>query len=368
MEERAYWLAWSQISGVGPVLLGRIRQHFHSLAVAWDAPVQELLTVEGIGDRLAQAIAQARSRLNPDQLLTQHLKKNPQFWTPADPDYPRLLLEIPSPPPVLYYRGQVDPRELAASKPIVAIVGTRYPTEYGRRWTHRISTALAKHGFTIVSGMAAGIDTEAHRGCLEAGGRTIAVLGTGLDLVYPPQNRKLYEEILQQGLLLSEYPAGTKPDRGHFPARNRIIAGLSRAVLVMEAPQQSGALITARLANDFCREVFTLPGSLDNEQALGCLALLGRGANAILGEGQLLEMLGMLPQVDEPASQTSLPLPQLEPELAQVLAAIAFEPMPLDLIAQKAGLSASAASAALLQLELFGLVAQLPGMRYQRIG
>ncbi len=372
VEERAYWLAWSQVERVGPVLLRRLQQHFGTLADAWSSSASQLQQVEGFGSQMVGAVIAARSQINPEQFLEQHSAKNPYFWTLADADYPRLLLEIPSPPPVLYYRGIVQPQENQGIKPMVSIVGTREPTDYGKRWTRKISTALAKHGFTVVSGMAAGIDTEAHRGCLEAGGRTLGVLGTGVDMIYPPRNRNLYEQIQQQGLVLSEYPAGTQPNRAHFPQRNRIIAGLSRAVLVMEAPSKSGALITAYQANDFCRDVYVLPGRLDDQQSTGCLGLLHRGAHVILNEGHLLEMLGAIPDLD---SATQLPLfpqeqptlvPQLEPELAKVLQAIASEPTPFDVVVQQAGLAAGLVSSALLQLELLGLVSQLPGMRYRR--
>jgi DNA processing protein len=255
---------------------------------------------------------------------------------------------------------------------MVGIVGTREPSEYGKRWTQKISVALAKHGFTVVSGMAAGIDTEAHLGCLAVGGRTIAVFGTGVDVIYPPRNQSLYEKIRAQGLVLSEYPAGTKPNRIHFPQRNRIIAGLCRAVLVMEAPTKSGALITADFANDFCRDVYVLPGSLDNPQSVGCLGLLSRGAHVILSEGHLLEMLGAIPELDSAvqlplfAQEQPTPAPQLEPELAKVWQVLASEPTPFDLIVQQAGMGAGAVSSALLQLELLGLVSQLPGMQYRR--
>ena len=372
VEERAYWLAWSQVDRVGPVLLRRLQQHFGSLADAWKANAAQLRQVEGFGYQIVSAVTAARSQINPEQFLEQHSVKNPYFWTLADADYPRLLLEIPSPPPVLYYRGLVQPQENQGIMPMVGIVGTREPSEYGKRWTRKITVALARHGFTVISGMAAGIDTEAHRGCLEAGGRTLAVLGTGVDLIYPPRNKPLYEQIQQQGLLLSEYPAGTQPNRAHFPQRNRIIAGLSRAVLVMEAPSKSGALITAHYANDFCRDVYALPGSLDNHQSLGCLGLLSRGAHVILNEGHLLEMLGAIPKLDQAvqlplfAQAQPTPVPQLEPELAKVLQALAPEPTAFDLIVQQAGLAVGSVSSALLQLELLGLVSQLPGMRYQR--
>ncbi len=372
VEERAYWLAWSQVERVGPVLLRRLQQHFGTLAEAWSSSASQLQQVEGFGSQMVGAVIAARSQINPEQFLEQHSAKNPYFWTLADADYPRLLLEIPSPPPVLYYRGVVQPQENQGIKPMVSIVGTREPTDYGKRWTRKISTALAKHGFTVVSGMAAGIDTEAHRGCIEAGGRTLAVLGTGVDMVYPPRNRNLYEQIQQQGLVLSEYPAGTQPNRVHFPQRNRIIAGLTRAVLVMEAPSKSGALITAYQANDFCRDVYVLPGRLDDQQSIGCLGLLHRGAHVILNEGHLLEMLGAIPDLDSAIQlplfpqEQSTPVPQLEPELAKVLQTLTSEPAPFDVIVQQANLAAGLVSSALLQLELMGLVSQVPGMRYRR--
>jgi DNA processing protein len=354
------------------VLIRRLQQHFGTLAEAWKASASQLGQVEGFGYQLTTAVTAGRSQINPEQLLEQHLVKNPYFWTPADADYPRLLLEIPSPPPVLYYRGQVHPQENQGITPMVGIVGTREPTEYGKRWTRKISTALAKHGFTVVSGMAAGIDTNAHHGCLSAGGRTLAILGTGIDVVYPPRNLSLYEEIQKQGLVISEYPAGSKPNRVHFPQRNRIIAGLSRAVLVMEAPTKSGALITADFANEFCRDVYALPGSLDNEQALGCLGLLSKGAHVILNEGHLLEMLGAIPNLDTViqlplfAQEQPAPIPQLEPELAKVLQSVTSEPTSFDVVVQQAGMDAGSVSSALLQLELMGLVSQLPGMQYRR--
>ncbi|MBE9117811.1 DNA-protecting protein DprA [Lusitaniella coriacea LEGE 07157] len=366
LEERAYWLAWSQVLGVGPILLQRLHQHFGTLATAWDAPLEKLREVEGIGNKVLDAVREARSRVDPETLFQQHCENNFNFWTPIDEEYPRLLLEIPSPPPILYYRGQVNLQENLGSIPAIGIVGTRNATEYGRRWTKKISAALAQHGFTVVSGMALGIDTEAHRSCLDAGGRTIAVLGTGIDTIYPHSNNKLYEQIQQQGLVLSEYPPGTQPEAKNFPPRNRIIAGLCRAILVMEAAKRSGALITSRYANEFNRDVYALPGSLNQPQSMGCLELANRGAQMILGEGSLLEMLGEIPQLDR-LEQPSKPLPVLSPELAKVLDAIAPEPVSFDAIVQNSGLSTGDVSGAILQLELLGLITSLPGMRYQRL-
>ncbi|MEG4405669.1 DNA-processing protein DprA [Microcoleus sp. MON2_D5] len=381
LEERAYWLAWSQINGIGPILLQRLQQNFNSLAEAWTAKSVDLMRIEGFGKQIIETIVQERTKLNPEEFLEKHLIKNPYFWTPADPDYPRLLLEIPNPPPVLYYRGLVDIKENQGITPTVAMVGTRSPSEYGRRWARKISTALARNDFTVVSGLAAGIDTEAHTGCLEAGGRTFAVVGTGVDIVYPKQNERLCDRILQQGLVISEYPAGTQPNRTNFPRRNRIIAGLSRATIVIEAPHKSGALITAYQANDFCRDVYVLTGRLDDERSFGCLELLSKGAHPILpnsdrmlSEDRLLEMLGAMPKLDRAEQLSQFPPnptvekqgPPLEPELAKVLSAIVSGPISFDTIVEAAGLEAGRVSSILLQLELLGLVSQLPGMRYQR--
>jgi DNA processing protein len=364
--ETAYWLAWSQIKGIGAVLLKRLQQHFPSLEVAWQTPIDRLSEVEGFGGKLLETIPQERGKIDPQQLLESHRQQNPLFWTPADAEYPRLLQETPSPPPLLYYRGQPQSEENKGITPLIGIVGTRSPSEYGKRWTDKLTTALVKHGFGIVSGMAAGIDTVAHSSCLAAGGRTIAVVGTGVDLVYPYSNRQLYQQIVDRGLIVSEYPAKTQPDRGNFPARNRIIAGLSRAVIIMEAPMKSGALITARFANDFCRDVYILPGSLDNPNAYGCLELLSRGAQVILSTEHLLEMLGTMPQLDLP-QQNSRSIPNLPPELASVLQIITPEGIALDTIAGQTDYDIGQLLAALSQLELMGSIAQLPGMRYQLI-
>jgi DNA processing protein len=370
--ERIFWLAWAQISGIGPILLRRLEQHFGTLERAWEATPAQLGEVEGFGERTISTLIQKRSLLDPEKFYQQHLEQNPNFWTPADRAYPRLLLEIPNPPPVLYYRGRVELEENSGIIPSIAIVGTRDPDEYGKRWTRKIATALIKKGFTVVSGMAEGIDTVAHQACIDGSGRTIAVLGTGVDVIYPPRNHRLYEDIQAEGLVVSEYPSGTQPNRPHFPQRNRIIAGLSRAIVVTQAPTKSGALITAHLANDFCRDVYVLPADVDRERSLGCLGLLSRGAHPIITPGHLLDLLGSIPELDSAeqlqlfSPTTSTPLPNLEPELQQVLDAIASQPTPFDAIVQQTGLAASSVSSALLQLELQGLVSQLPGMQYQR--
>lgn len=380
-QERTYWLAWSRVAGVGPILIDRLQQRFGTLAAAWNADAQTLLSIDGVGSQSLAKIVAARAQIDPDKLLVAHASNNPHWWTRSDPDYPRLLSEIPSAPSILYYRGKVAIAENYGTTPGIAIVGTRDPSDYGRRWARKISSCLASKGFTIISGMAQGVDTEAHRACLEAGGRTIAAVGTGVDLVYPPRNQNLWTDIQQHGLIVSEYAAGTPPDRSHFPARNRIIAGLSRATIVIEAPVKSGALITAYQANDFSRDVYVLPGSIDNPNSLGCLGLLSRGAQPILGLDHLLELLAALPPLDsseqlqlfpslpispQPVPQLNTLPPDLAPDLRQILLVITDDPISFDEIVFRSQLPTATVSGILLQLELLELVNQLPGMRYQR--
>ena len=378
IEERVFWLAWSQIEGVGPVLMKRLFHHFEGLDAAWQADIAALQAVEGIGSLLATKIIQQRQTINLAEVPTL-----PGQLTPADDAYPALLFEISDPPPVLYYQGDLTLLTACQTQPAVGIVGTRHPSDYGKRWTQRLSAALSRAGVVIISGLADGIDREAHKSCLAHQGKTIAVLGTGVDQVYPYKNRDLHREIAQQGLLLSEYPPGTPPDRAHFPRRNRIIAGLSRAIAVTEAPVKSGALITARLANDYGREVYALPGSLDNPQSLGCLKLMEQGAQLILGEDTLVKALGALPvaaaippaagSAGSAESGSAAPEPEavpadLSPQLQGVLQGIPTESMALDAIsAQMPHLSIGDLLSALTQLELLGFVTQLPGSRYQRL-
>ena len=382
-KEKQYWLAWSKVKGIGPVSLRKIHEHFGSLKNAWLSSSAEYIKVDGIGKKTAISINQEKQKINPDQLLVKHREKNPHFCTPDEAIYPQLLLEIPSYPAVLYYSGEL---QLAQNmNHLIGIVGTRNPTEHGKRWTYNISKALAQNGFIIVSGLADGIDTIAHRGCLDGGGKTISVLGNGLDRAYPSKNKQLMAEIAEKGLILTEYEYGTIPEKGNFPARNRIVAGLCRAVLVMEAPEKSGALITARYANEFNRDVYTLPNTPDNFQARGCLRLIHKGAEIIITEEELLSSLGAIPPLTDSVQQLSLfsptttettintvspqsssPVPDLQPPFSQVYNAITSEPTSLDMIINNSGLNGSEVSGILLQLELDGMVTQLPGMMYQK--
>jgi DNA processing protein len=361
--ERAYWLAWAQIPGFGPVLLKRIYEHFGSLDVAWSSSDQGLIEVNGIGQVLLDAFFEVRNRLDPDKFLLEHLAKNPNFLTPSDPEYPRLLLEIADSPSVLYYEGQLCSEENKGDLPCITIVGTRAPTPHGRRWGKKISQALAQSGFSIVSSMSAGLDGEMQQNVLDIDGRTIGILATGLDVVLPHSVNQLYQNVRKKGLLLSEYPRGSNVHKGNFVARNRLLAALSRAVIVIEAGQVSGCLTIARYANEFGRDVYVVPNSPEVEEALGCLKLLRDGAEIILSIDELLNSLGAMPAI--------VPTLEVAPELPENLKIIwqAFSGgiLTFDQLVNSSQMPASQLSGALLELELLGLVQQLPGMRYQRL-
>ena len=373
MTERSYWLAWREVAGIGPVLLHRIRQEFGDLAIAWDAPPEALQQVEGIGSHRAHKIAVERRSIDPERILEQYQQYNPHFWTPSDPGYPALLKEIPDAPIVLHYRGNPELLETIETQPGIGIVGTRKPGKYGSTWTERYSKVLAQHDFTILSGLAEGIDAIAHEACLNVGGRTIAVLGNGVDQIYPLCNRQLYDRIVETGLLLSEYPAGTRPDRKHFPARNRIVAGLSRAVLVMEAGMESGSLITAGQANEYGRDVYALAGNLDSEQMQGCIHLISQGAQILPRPETFLKMMEIMPKTIAPiidSNQLESKLKSLketlETSLFGIVKTIAHlgNSAPIDLIIQSTEMGTPEVSSGLLQLELLDVVRQEPGMRY----
>ena len=270
--------------------------------------------------------------------------------TVLDDIYPRILREIPGPPPVLYYRGSLP----AQDEPTVAIVGTRRATSYGREATLRIATELAAAGVTIVSGLAKGIDGFAHRAALDAGGHTIAVLASGVDVIYPPEHRQLAERIVESGALVSDYPPGTKPDAPNFPARNRIISGLSLATVVVEAPARSGALITVGFAADQGRDVYAVPGSILSAASEGTNRLLRQGATPLTSAAELLEDLRLTPLAAEESEQMIFPMTDEE---RSIYALVTAEPQHLDELAYSAGLTISAASALMTMLELKGLVA-----------
>jgi DNA processing protein len=389
-DDRWYWIAWSQIPGIGPMTIVRLKDRFGSLKAAWESDSGVLTESATLKGTALRQFKEYKATVDIDRLAEKYARDNPNFWTPADDLYPTLLREIPAPPCALHYTGNVNLAENRGEMLTVGIVGTRDPSEYGTRWTKTIAKVLAGQGVCIVSGLARGIDSIAHSACLEVGGRTIAVIGSGLDIVYPPENKALFQQIQESGTIVSEYAKGTSPDRGHFPQRNRIIAGLSRVILVMEAPQKSGALITAYAANDCGREIFVLPGSLDNPRCFGGLELISRGAHPILGVESLLERLLDLPTLTSgkpptperftkppknPRSTTSKkttpppppPLPELPADMARIFDILPDEPTVFDTIVDRSGLPPHLVSSTLLELELMGLIVQLPGMHYQKL-
>ncbi len=280
--------------------------------------------------------------------------------TLIDPSYPRLLREIPSPPSVLYYRGSLNVEDEKA----VAIVGTRAVTPYGRAMAEQLGAGLARAGVTVVSGLALGVDGIAHQAALEAGGRTIAVLGGGLNRLYPHQHRSLANTITQSGAVLSEYAPDTKPEGSQFPARNRIISGLSLGVIVVEAPERSGALITVDFAADHGRDVFAVPGPVGALKSEGCNRLLRDGARLVRSADDVLADLGLGGPLVETVIQTALPLGDLE---RKVLDLLTSEPQHIDEIGTQADLSTHGVGALLLTMELQGLVRNVGAQYYTRL-
>ncbi len=356
-DEARYWVGFSQAKFIGPTRISRLLERFGDLATAWAAPVHELRAV--LDERALKGVLAARRDLDLDREMERYDRLGVRVLTLADEGYPRLLREIPAPPPVLYVKGRLVEGDDRA----VGIVGTRRLTPYGREVTAALSGDLAASGVTIVSGLARGIDGVAHQTALQAGGRTIAVLGCGPDVVYPPEHRNLAERIVEQGALLSEYPPGRQPDAQNFPARNRIISGLSLGVIVIEAPERSGALITADFAADQGRDVFVVPGSVLSAASAGTNRLLRDGARPVRAAADVLEDLGLDAGPDAAPVQQELPLGDAERRL---LAVLTREPQHIDEVAALAELPINEASAYLTMLELHGAVRNAGSLHYAR--
>jgi DNA processing protein len=340
--ESAFWLAISRVPYIGPARIERLLRTFGSLSVAWSASREELRVA--LEPRSLSELLAARSRIDPLTELERLSRSGVGVVHPGHPSYPRLLAEISGRPSILYVRGELAPADDAS----VAIVGTRRATPYGRQAAERIAAELAQAGITVVSGLARGVDAAAHRAALEAGGRTIAVLGSGPDVIYPAEHRRLAEQILQSGAILSELPLGAKPDAQNFPARNRIVSGMTLGTVIVEAPSRSGALITASFAGDQGREVFVIPGSIFAQTAEGTNALLRDGARLVRDGADILEDLGLdgrSPRV----TQTQMSLDEDERRL---LAALTREARHIDELAEAAGLPAGTVSALMLTMEL----------------
>lgn len=353
-----YWIGFHLTPGVGAARLGRLVERFGSVEAAWRATERELRAV-GLPTDVVAALVSERGKIDLDRELAKLERHQVRALTLDDDTYPRSLRHIPSPPPILYVRGELLPEDDLA----VGIVGTRRATSYGTDMAARFARDLAAAGVTVVSGLALGIDTAAHRAALDAGGRTVAVFGCGLDTVYPTRNRQLAERIVTAGALVSEYPLGARPDARNFPVRNRIISGLARGVLVVEAPLKSGALITTAFAADQGRDVWAVPGSALSSASTGCHQLIRDGATLVTSAEQILDELDVARA--QAHTQTRMELPGTDAERI-LLAIVGAEPRHLDELCHESGLPIHVASGTLLALELKGLVRQMGVQHYVR--
>lgn len=356
MNEKRYWVGFNLVKGIGAVRLQGLRDHFGDLALAWQAPA-EALQAAGLSTKLAERVIQVRSGVDLDNYLERVNKQGIEILTWDDVLYPPRLKEIDQPPPVLYFRGVLIPEDTWA----VAVVGTRRVSAYGRQVAEDIGSFLAANGVTVVSGLARGVDAIAHQSALKAGGRTIAVLGCGVDRIYPPEHTQLAGRIMANGAILSDYAMGTPPDASNFPPRNRIISGLSMATVIVEAGETSGALITAQFAIDQGREVFAVPGNILAPQSKGTNKLIAQGAHPLLSVQDLLDILNLTRVTEQRQSRRVLPVDETESKLMSVLTQ---EPLHMDEIRIQTGLPIERVSATLVMMELKGLVRQVGGLNY----
>ena len=356
------WLALYMIPGLGNVVLRRLFEKFLDVNAIFEASFFDLMGVEGLRKGIARKILDREllERAEKEILKAEHT--GAKVLTYQDPAYPVLLREIHNPPMVLFVKG----REIPLEQTFVGLVGSRNPTHYGLKTAERISMALAKRGAGVVSGLARGIDASAHVGCLRAGGFTIGVLGTGIDVVYPKSNRKLFDQMVEKGVVLSEFPMGTAPEPRNFPIRNRVISGLSRGVAVIEATRKSGSLITAALALEQNREIFAVPGSVDSFKSTGTHWLIKQGARLIENADDILDELWFLKQSAGMEKEPSLPKGKMEGVERTVYDIIGNYPIHIDQIARTAAMDAGRMAMILLKMELNGTIRQLPGKMYIR--
>ncbi|MFC1944892.1 DNA-processing protein DprA [Chloroflexota bacterium] len=356
MSQLNYWMGFDLIPGIGRARFARLIEHFGDLERAWSASPAELAAA-GLDKKLVDSIIALRPKISPEDEVSKLERHKVRALTWDDPEYPARLKEIYDLPPLLYMRGELTDDDRWA----IAVVGTRRPTAYGREVTERLVRELVASRVTIISGLARGIDTVAHRAALDAGGRTIAVLGCGLDMVYPAENVKLAQEIAGRGAVVCDYPLCIKPRPENFPRRNRIISGLSLGVLVTEAGRSSGALITANLALEQNREVFAVPGSVLSSQSEGTNRIIQEGAKLVREAGDVLEELNltMIPQQMEMREIA----PENETE-SLLLKHLSHEPMHIDEMCRSSRLPVTAVSSALAIMELKGMVRQMGNMNY----
>ncbi|RPH62033.1 MAG: DNA-protecting protein DprA [Chloroflexi bacterium] len=359
MDDRRFWVGFTLVKGIGAVRLQALLDYFGEAEKAWRASMFDLVGA-GLSPKLAERVLQVRSSVNLDEYVEKVTAAGIRILTWDDTEYPSHLKEIDQPPPVLYLRGEFTAEDNWA----VAVVGTREVTPYGRQVTEELASVLAHNGVTVVSGLARGMDAIAHSAALKAGGRTLAVLGSGVDKVYPPENRQMAEKIIAQGAVLSDYAPGTPPESTNFPPRNRIISGLSMAVVVVEAGDTSGALITAEFSVEQGRDVFAVPGSIYGPQSRGANRLISNGAKMLLKPQDVLEALDLTRNVERREIRKIIPADAIEASLLDVLGA---EPLHVDEIRGQTGLPIEKVSAALTMMELKGMVRQVGGMNYVAI-
>jgi len=355
MDQR-YWLGFNMVKGIGAVRLQALLRHFGSLASAWQAP-QDALQTAGLSARLAERVLQTRASVDLDSVLAGIARQGITILTWEDENYPARLKEIDQPPPVLYVRGALVPEDAWS----VAIVGTRRVSAYGRQVTEEIAGFLAANGVSVISGLARGVDSIAHQQALKSNGRTVAVLGSGVDQIYPPEHANLAEQIIAHGAVISDYPPGTPPEASNFPPRNRIISGLAMATVVVEAGDTSGALITAQFAIDQGREVFAVPGNILAPQSRGTNRLISQGAHPLLAVQDLIDVLNLTHLSENRQVRKILPADEVEANLLDV---IGHEPLHVDEICERTGLPISRVSATLTMMELKGLIRQTGGMNF----
>jgi len=358
--DRRDLLLLALISGIGPRIRRSLLDRFESASGIFRAAPSELRSVDGIGPKLCRSIVSARDEIDVDEEIATCQKHGIEILVESDPGYPPIVKEIIDPPGVLFKRGELLPQDALA----LAIVGTRHATHYGLRQADSLAQSLGRAGLTIVSGLARGIDAAAHRGALAAGGRTIAVLGSGLLNLYPPEHAELAKDISEQGAVISEIPPRMPPRSGAFPQRNRLISGLSLGVLVVEAAQRSGALITARHAMEQNRDVFAVPGPSDSRASQGCHQLIRDGAKLVTSADDVLEELGPLFEAASTAEGHEVHHPAeltLNDQERAVLDAIGSEPTSIDIVVINSGLPIQRVLSTISVLEMRHLVRRLSG-------
>jgi DNA processing protein len=362
--QSAVWLLLNA-SGLSTRLQNALLDRFGSPDEVFGATNEQLRTVDGIAATHLGKLRSAEAEIDTEQLLERLDELSGNLLPIDDERYPPLLREIDDPPPLLFVRGDLTDRDELA----VSMVGTRKRTGYGEMVAQRLARELVRRGFTIVSGLAVGIDADAHAATVEAGGRTIGVLACGIDVNYPTANAELRERMAESGAVISEFALGTEPRRGMFPQRNRIISGLSLGTVVVEAPAKSGALITARLAGEQGREVFAVPGNITSPISRGCHQLLRDGAVLVETAEDIVEGLGIMLEAvpeREPEKEQQRKLDDLPADQVEVLEALSHQPRNIDNVADDCDLSASEVSSALMLLEVKGLVKRFPGNQFVR--